>query len=149
MFNELLFLLQKALRMTLKYPLFAIGLMIWTYCRKRLNLARKSCSSSTGPSKMWMLLYLDYVKRKWNTFAGNMIQIIVTLLLQCITAYCILLKVFGHCCVYFKICCAFQECPSGVVTEDVFKLIYSQFFPQGGETALLQYTLSFLGAQAL
>lgn len=26
----------------------------------------------------------------------------------------------------------FQECPSGVVNEDTFKDIYSQFFPQGG-----------------
>lgn len=24
------------------------------------------------------------------------------------------------------------ECPTGVVKEDTFKLIYSQFFPQGG-----------------
>lgn len=24
------------------------------------------------------------------------------------------------------------ECPSGVVKEDAFKIIYSQFFPQGG-----------------
>lgn len=26
-----------------------------------------------------------------------------------------------------------QECPSGVVNEENFKNIYSQFFPQGGE----------------
>ncbi|XP_054031023.1 calsenilin isoform X1 [Dryobates pubescens] len=26
-----------------------------------------------------------------------------------------------------------QECPSGLVDEETFKLIYSQFFPQGGE----------------
>ncbi|XP_037028137.1 Kv channel-interacting protein 4 isoform X4 [Bradysia coprophila] len=26
------------------------------------------------------------------------------------------------------------ECPTGVVKEDTFKLIYSQFFPQGGDT---------------
>lgn len=26
-----------------------------------------------------------------------------------------------------------QECPSGVVNEENFKTIYSQFFPQGGE----------------
>ncbi|MGH0136631.1 UNVERIFIED_CONTAM: hypothetical protein FKN15_070038 [Acipenser sinensis] len=25
-----------------------------------------------------------------------------------------------------------NECPSGVVNEETFKLIYSQFFPQGG-----------------
>lgn len=25
------------------------------------------------------------------------------------------------------------ECPTGVVREDTFKLIYAQFFPQGGE----------------
>lgn len=29
--------------------------------------------------------------------------------------------------------CPPQECPSGLVDEDTFKLIYSQFFPQGGE----------------
>lgn len=28
---------------------------------------------------------------------------------------------------YFK-----QECPSGLVDEETFKTIYSQFFPQGG-----------------
>lgn len=27
-----------------------------------------------------------------------------------------------------------QECPSGLVDEETFKLIYSQFFPQGGES---------------
>lgn len=27
-----------------------------------------------------------------------------------------------------------QECPSGLVDEDTFKLIYAQFFPQGGES---------------
>lgn len=26
-----------------------------------------------------------------------------------------------------------QECPSGIVNEENFKQIYSQFFPQGGE----------------
>lgn len=26
-----------------------------------------------------------------------------------------------------------QECPTGLVDEDTFKLIYSQFFPQGGK----------------
>lgn len=29
------------------------------------------------------------------------------------------------------------ECPSGVVKEDTFKIIYSQFFPQGGLYALI------------
>lgn len=28
---------------------------------------------------------------------------------------------------------ASQECPSGVVNEEKFQNIYSQFFPQGGE----------------
>lgn len=28
------------------------------------------------------------------------------------------------------------ECPTGVVKEDTFKIIYSQFFPQGGECKL-------------
>lgn len=28
-----------------------------------------------------------------------------------------------------------QECPSGIVNEENFKQIYSQFFPQGGEGA--------------
>lgn len=27
-----------------------------------------------------------------------------------------------------------QECPTGLVDEDTFKLIYSQFFPQGGKS---------------
>lgn len=27
-----------------------------------------------------------------------------------------------------------QECPSGLVDEETFKLIYAQFFPQGGES---------------
>lgn len=32
------------------------------------------------------------------------------------------------------------ECPTGVVKEDTFKIIYSQFFPQGG---LYLFALSF------
>jgi hypothetical protein len=34
----------------------------------------------------------------------------------------------------FKICSCLseQECPSGLVDEETFKTIYSQFFPQGG-----------------
>lgn len=28
------------------------------------------------------------------------------------------------------------ECPSGVVREDTFKLIYAQFFPQGGKFSI-------------
>lgn len=32
-----------------------------------------------------------------------------------------------------SVCFSFpQECPSGVVNEETFKNIYSQFFPQGG-----------------
>lgn len=31
---------------------------------------------------------------------------------------------------------SFQECPSGVVNEDTFKQIYSQFFPHGGEVCV-------------
>lgn len=34
-------------------------------------------------------------------------------------------------------CALPQECPSGLVTEESFKQIYSQFFPQGGETRAL------------
>ncbi|NWS79023.1 CSEN protein, partial [Crotophaga sulcirostris] len=30
-----------------------------------------------------------------------------------------------------------NECPSGLVDEETFKLIYSQFFPQGGELGLV------------
>lgn len=30
------------------------------------------------------------------------------------------------------------ECPTGVVREDTFKLIYAQFFPQGGEHLALR-----------
>lgn len=30
-----------------------------------------------------------------------------------------------------------QECPTGIVTEETFKEIYSQFFPQGGRLAFL------------
>lgn len=30
--------------------------------------------------------------------------------------------------------CALQEAPSGVVREDTFKHIYSQFFPKGADT---------------
>ncbi len=33
--------------------------------------------------------------------------------------------------------CFSQECPSGVVNEENFKNIYSQFFPQGGELSAL------------
>lgn len=30
-----------------------------------------------------------------------------------------------------------QECPSGIVNEENFKQIYSQFFPQGGEETVV------------
>jgi Kv channel-interacting protein len=33
------------------------------------------------------------------------------------------------------------ECPSGVVREDTFKGIYSQFFPQGGKEILYFYII--------
>lgn len=36
--------------------------------------------------------------------------------------------------VYFK-----QECPSGLVDEETFKIIYSQFFPQGGRTNQIEF----------
>lgn len=35
--------------------------------------------------------------------------------------------------VHFSAPLSFQECPSGVVNEETFKQIYSQFFPHGGE----------------
>ena len=40
-----------------------------------------------------------------------------------------------------------QECPTGLVDEDTFKLIYSQFFPQGGAhecTSDVDFKPSFL-----
>lgn len=38
---------------------------------------------------------------------------------------------------------AFQECPSGVVNEETFKDIYSQFFPQGGLFLFLAARVAF------
>lgn len=37
------------------------------------------------------------------------------------------------------------ECPTGVVKEDTFKLIYSQFFPQGGNvlTCFISFYVQF------
>ena len=35
-----------------------------------------------------------------------------------------------------------QECPTGLVDEDSFKHIFSQFFPQGGKYLLLQYPVT-------
>ncbi|XP_076308199.1 A-type potassium channel modulatory protein KCNIP1-like isoform X2 [Tachypleus tridentatus] len=35
-----------------------------------------------------------------------------------------------------------QECPSGVVSEDAFKEIFSQFFPQGDATQYAHYVFS-------
>ena len=35
-----------------------------------------------------------------------------------------------------------QECPTGLVDEDSFKNIFSQFFPQGGKYLLLQYPVT-------
>lgn len=32
-----------------------------------------------------------------------------------------------------------QECPTGLVDEDGFKKIFSQFFPQGGESVRFYY----------
>lgn len=39
---------------------------------------------------------------------------------------------------------SFQECPSGVVNEDTFKQIYSQFFPHGGEVCVCVCVLGCL-----
>ncbi len=37
-----------------------------------------------------------------------------------------------------------QECPSGIVNEQMFKEIYSQFFPQGGKNlAFLIWSVEF------
>ncbi|CAH2240124.1 jg6378 [Pararge aegeria aegeria] len=33
------------------------------------------------------------------------------------------------------------ECPTGVVREETFKLIYSQFFPQGGKLNLKHFDI--------
>lgn len=38
---------------------------------------------------------------------------------------------------------SFQECPSGVVNEDTFKQIYSQFFPHGGEVCVCVCAVMF------
>lgn len=44
---------------------------------------------------------------------------------------------------------ASQECPSGVVNEEKFQTIYSQFFPQGGElSALVKMKSSSCGRSA-
>lgn len=40
--------------------------------------------------------------------------------------------------VYFE-----QECPSGLVDEETFKVIYSQFFPQGGAASYNHPNLFF------
>ncbi|KAA8588912.1 hypothetical protein FQN60_010257 [Etheostoma spectabile] len=39
----------------------------------------------------------------------------------------------------FRLPLSFQECPSGVVNEDTFKQIYSQFFPQGDASTYAHY----------
>lgn len=36
------------------------------------------------------------------------------------------------------------HCPNGVVKEDTFKLIYAQFFPQGGSYAFILYSIELL-----
>lgn len=35
-----------------------------------------------------------------------------------------------------------QECPSGLVDEETFKNIYSQFFPQGGTAQQMHVSVS-------
>lgn len=42
---------------------------------------------------------------------------------------------------------AWQECPSGLVDEETFKLIYAQFFPQGGESRAEAWPCAALGAK--
>lgn len=37
------------------------------------------------------------------------------------------------------------HCPNGMVKEDTFKIIYGQFFPQGGESAFLFFQCYFGG----
>ncbi|XP_076041848.1 Kv channel-interacting protein 4-like [Oratosquilla oratoria] len=38
--------------------------------------------------------------------------------------------------------CTFQECPTGLVDEDAFKQIFSQFFPQGDATQYAHYVFN-------
>lgn len=44
---------------------------------------------------------------------------------------------------FLKSLCQLQECPSGVVNEENFKTIYSQFFPQGGKFYYQTWSFSF------
>ncbi|KAA0190794.1 hypothetical protein HAZT_HAZT007059 [Hyalella azteca] len=46
-----------------------------------------------------------------------------------------------HCCDDDEYLCP-QECPNGMVSEDTFKGIYSQFFPQGDATAYAHYVFN-------
>lgn len=39
-----------------------------------------------------------------------------------------------------------QECPTGLVDEDTFKLIYSQFFPQGDATTYAHFLFNAFDA---
>lgn len=57
----------------------------------------------------------------------------VFLIWICMRIMVLLLKSLHNNISWKCLCLCLQECPSGVVNEDTFKEIYSQFFPQGGE----------------
>ncbi|XP_037126992.1 Kv channel-interacting protein 2-like isoform X6 [Syngnathus acus] len=100
--------------MTLSSPPCATGPKAWISCRSKPSSPRRSCRFFTEASKM----YANF----WET--------------EIINYYYYKEKLFI--CLYrFLFIC--QECPSGVVNEDNFKNIYSQFFPQGDSSTYAHF----------
>lgn len=84
---------------------------------KRPTSAGGSCRSSTGDSRM-------SVKEPCVSFVNSLFMFSLT--------KSNLIWNLRPCVVFVKK--NPQECPSGVVNEETFKSIYSQFFPHGGQS---------------
>lgn len=100
-----------------------------TVSYSRPTSARKSCRSFTGDSKM-------SVNVSCITMYSLIVQNLNTIDLR-VWIYFIIWEsvcVWGCICIYIYIYWFLQECPSGAVNEETFKGIYSQFFPQGGQS---------------
>lgn len=113
-----------------------------TVLYSRPNSAKKSCRSSTGDSKMsvnvsWKSLIIPLAM---NAQYLKTINYDVALL-------CYLCALESMCEGFFLVHIIIlwfpQECPSGVVNEETFKSIYSQFFPQGGQSHSLPFIPCF------
>lgn len=90
----------------------------WTSSRLRPSSPGRSFSLSIEASRMYVCLWASQLPESW--FRKDLLSIIV---------------IFPS--------SLEQECPSGMVDEETFKTIYSQFFPQGGQRVSQSWIFCF------